>query len=274
MTPLTHPMSAGPAAQASHPADQPGAMSTMFAIKSALRRDMLRKLRGVSQDQLEGQSQAVFRVLQQQPFYKNARTVGCYLSMQKGELRTTHIVQDLLSSGKKLYTPYLPPAATASSDKSIKSDQAKTPKTLDEDHEPGSENPLMEMLRLYTNEDLEQCPLDKWGILDPGLRRFDVDEQRENVFDAGADDLDLILLPGVAFDDECNRLGRGKAYYDRFLHRYTTARKRPLLIALALTPQILPLGEKIPTTPNDFRLDGVVSPVGVVMREVKDASES
>ena len=41
----------------------------------------------------------MFRVLQQQPFYKNARTVGCYLSMQKGELRTTHIVQDLLSSG-------------------------------------------------------------------------------------------------------------------------------------------------------------------------------
>lgn len=242
----------------------------MFAIKSALRRDMLRKLRGVSQDQLEGQCKWIGdnqartdhlgRAECQKPRLYSAcfnnshstRTPGqsdatcpckrancvqrissrtCCLAVRPFPPRTPTprpAIPD--SAGKKLYTPYLPPAATASSDKAIKSDQAKTPKTLDEDHEPGSENPLMEMLRLYTNEDLEQCPLDKWGILDPGLRRFDVDEQRENgesdhaprvrlrntmtqlrvVFDAGADDLDLILLPGVAFDDECNRVSDGR----------------------------------------------------------------
>jgi 5-formyltetrahydrofolate cyclo-ligase len=54
----------------------------------------------------------------------------------------------------------------------------------------------------------------------------------------------LILLPGVAFDHKSNRvspslgfrnviadmqLGRGKAYYDNFLHLYTSSRSSPLL---------------------------------------------
>ena len=39
----------------------------------------------------------------------------------------------------------------------------------------------MEMLRLYSLDDLSGCPTDKWGILDPGLNRFDGDKGvREN----------------------------------------------------------------------------------------------
>lgn len=39
----------------------------------------------------------------------------------------------------------------------------------------------MDMLRLYNTADLEACPLDKWGILDPGTHRRDVpSEVRED----------------------------------------------------------------------------------------------
>jgi 5-formyltetrahydrofolate cyclo-ligase len=42
---------------------------------------------------------AVARILAQQEWYTSARTVGCYLSMARGELRTNAIVADLLDKG-------------------------------------------------------------------------------------------------------------------------------------------------------------------------------
>lgn len=113
--------------------------------------------------------------------------MGCYLSMEKGELRTTTIIDDLLKRGEpfsareflmkiivliliagiNLYTPYLPLAAS----------------TTAPSHSPSSPSgetlaqPEMRMLRLYSPKDLESCPLDKWGILDPGEWRRDMEGQ-------------------------------------------------------------------------------------------------
>ena len=46
--------------------------------------------------------------------------------------------------------------------------------------------------------------------------------------------MDLIIVPGVAFDRENNRLGYGKGYYDRFL-----TSKDILKIGLAFSEQIV-----------------------------------
>ncbi|KAL1407210.1 hypothetical protein Q8F55_006626 [Vanrija albida] len=222
------------------------AMAAVFADKAVLRKGMLRTLRALTDEQLAEQSAAVFNVLQQQKFYREARTVGCYLSMQRGELRTGAIVKDLLQSNKALFTPYLPPAAA----------QAEV------------ETPRMDMLRLYSPADLAACPLDRWGILDPGTARRDAGhegERREDVNDEAAPPLDVILVPGVAFDAACNRLGRGKAYYDRFLASYASTKGKPLMIALALAPQLI--DQPVPVTESDFTLDGVVSPSGLVWRD-------
>ena len=61
-----------------------------------------------------------------------------------------------------------------------------------------------------------------------------------------AEETDLILLPGLAFDIHGNRLGYGKGCYDRFLSE--SAVKLPLLIALAWSFQIL---ESIPFEDHD-----------------------
>jgi 5-formyltetrahydrofolate cyclo-ligase len=59
-------------------------------------------------------------------------------------------------------------------------------------------------------------------------------------------ELDLVIVPGLAFDKSGNRLGRGKGYYDRFLqkipHRVTT-------IGLAFDFQIL---SSVPSTATDI----------------------
>eukprot|EP00262_Sarcandra_glabra_P013372 TRINITY_DN3691_c0_g1_i1.p1 TRINITY_DN3691_c0_g1~~TRINITY_DN3691_c0_g1_i1.p1 ORF type:complete len:132 (-),score=22.73 TRINITY_DN3691_c0_g1_i1:178-573(-) len=102
---------------------------------------------------------------------------------------------------------------------------------------------------------LEPAPLDAIG------------NQREDVMHA-SDPVDLMLLPGLAFDRSGRRLGRGGGYYDMFLKKYqelTAERnwKRPLLVALSYSPQIMDEGV-IPVTPNDVLIDALVSPAGVI----------
>lgn len=66
------------------------------------------------------------------------------------------------------------------------------------------------------------------------------------------EDLDLIVVPGLAFDKKGNRLGRGKGYYDRFLGSLSD--KTPS-IGLAFDFQILPL---IPTTAHDVSVRKII----------------
>jgi len=64
--------------------------------------------------------------------------------------------------------------------------------------------------------------------------------------------LDLVVVPGLAFDKKGNRLGRGKGYYDRFLSRLSD--KTPS-IGLAFDFQILP---RVPTTPYDISVKKII----------------
>jgi len=66
------------------------------------------------------------------------------------------------------------------------------------------------------------------------------------------DDLDLVIVPGLAFEKKGRRLGRGKAYYDHFLAKL---RRRAPVISLAYDFQILP---KVPATPTDVDVDRVI----------------
>ncbi|WVF66768.1 5-formyltetrahydrofolate cyclo-ligase [Kwoniella sp. CBS 6097] len=236
-----------------------------FALKSSLRKGMLKTLKMMSDGDVQQQSEAVLRILREQAFFRDAKSVGCYLSMKHGELRTGGIVDHLLQRGTSLYTPYIPPQQSQSKAESSL-DTPKGSSDLPSVSQVQAQEPDMKMLKLYNPADLEKCPLDKWGILDPGLERRDLEgAAREDSVEVD-EPLDLILIPGVAFDEECNRLGRGKAYYDRFLLSYTAKKPSPLLVALALSPQMLPSGERVPTTELDFRLDGVISPEGIVWR--------
>ena len=61
--------------------------------------------------------------------------------------------------------------------------------------------------------------------------------------------IDLILVPGMAFDAMGNRLGRGKGYYDKVL-RHTPAYK----IGVCFDFQFL---KAVPTEAHDVRMDNV-----------------
>lgn len=75
-------------------------------------------------------------------------------------------------------------------------------------------------------------------------------------------DLDLVLVPLVGFDNRCNRMGRGKAYYDTAFGfvPHTRLEERPLLVGLAHDVQRV---DQLAVEPHDVRLDAVVTPTTV-----------
>lgn len=64
--------------------------------------------------------------------------------------------------------------------------------------------------------------------------------------------IDVAVVPGMAFDRDGHRLGRGKGYYDRFLARIPHVYKIGLCFAWQLV-------DCVPTDANDIMMDCVVS---------------
>jgi len=71
-------------------------------------------------------------------------------------------------------------------------------------------------------------------------------------------ELDLVVVPGVAFDRSCDRVGYGGGYYDRLLGM---RRGGAAAIAIAFSNQIVDL---VPTGAIDRRIDGVVTELEVI----------
>lgn len=63
--------------------------------------------------------------------------------------------------------------------------------------------------------------------------------------------IDLIIVPGIAFDKDNNRLGRGKAYYDKLL-KTTKAKK----IGVCFDFQLV---DSVPVDEHDVKMDLVIS---------------
>lgn len=61
------------------------------------------------------------------------------------------------------------------------------------------------------------------------------------------EEIDLILVPGLAFDKDCQRLGRGGGYYDRYMPKC-----RGEKIGLAFDCQVV---ERLPLAAHDAQLD-------------------
>ncbi|KAI1174390.1 5-formyltetrahydrofolate cyclo-ligase [Nemania sp. FL0916] len=231
--------------------------SALRAAKTHLRTLMKQRLSALSLDAVTSQSNAAFEALSRLKPYKEAKTIGVYLSMPGSEIQTEPIVRHAIASGKRVFVPYLHKSGLAPGEGPVR---------------------LMDMVSLKDIPDYEGLQRDKWGI--PSVDGKTVHERQRSIGEldgeASADTpLDLILLPGVAFDLDpetgaVRRLGHGKGFYDYFLHRYALATRNGvqspndgrsvLLYALALKEQLLSpaSGEAIPVGPHDQPLDGVI----------------
>lgn len=63
--------------------------------------------------------------------------------------------------------------------------------------------------------------------------------------------IDFVVVPGIAFDKENNRLGRGKAYYDRFLKHVNACK-----VGICFDFQVF---DKVPADSFDIKMDRVIT---------------
>jgi len=150
--------------------------------------------------------------------------------MPTGEISTSSIVHDALAQGKRVFVPY--------------TYRPREPKE-------GQPKSIMDMVELLSISDFESFEADAWNIPTPsktsissrpnsfgGVGPTDGDVPKATEGDSG---LDLIVMPGMAFDTSFGRLGHGKGFYDFFLRRCQGSSRVPFRSKKDLYPLVVML---------------------------------
>ena len=148
------------------------------------------------------------------PEYAAAKTVLFYVDV-RSEVRTRHYLSTALTHGKKIVVPWC-------------NDQGE--------------------LELFHLESVDELTIGMYRILEPRPELRSPPAKQIT-----PQELDLVMVPGVAFDRTGARMGHGKGYYDKLLQH---ARHDAPLVALAFECQLFP---EIPTAPHDIFMDKIIT---------------
>ena len=90
--------------------------------------------------------------------------------------------------------------------------------------------------------------VNKFGMLEPR-------NTKENIIP------DLVMVPLVAFDNQLNRIGYGKGFYDRSLKKIKKVKNQTLFLGIAYSFQKC---KNIPINKHDFKLDYIFTERGII----------
>ncbi|CAI9112442.1 OLC1v1012894C3 [Oldenlandia corymbosa var. corymbosa] len=218
-------------------------LGTIINQKKALRTKVRRALRSMDPNLRSQEDEAIQNLVLQAPWFKFCESLCAYISCSAlREVDTSKLLHEILDLSSKDYPQ--------------KRKTLYVPRVEDK-------NSYMRMLNITNISDLIANSM---NILEPAPTDVDGND-REDVL-LSDHPVDLLLLPGLAFDKSGRRLGRGGGYYDTFLTRYLERAKekkwkRPLLVALSYSVQIMD-DDIVPVTPTDVFIDAIVSPSGVI----------
>ena len=90
--------------------------------------------------------------------------------------------------------------------------------------------------------------VNKYGILEPESVKKEIIP-------------DFVMVPLVAFDNQLNRIGYGKGYYDRSLRKIRKNKKKTIFLGIAYSFQKC---KRIPINKHDFKLDYIFTERGII----------
>ena len=152
------------------------------------------------------------------PEYQQAKTVLWYVHC-RSEVRTLSALSRELQGNRRIVVPYC---------------------TVDENGE--------KCLGLWLLKSIDELQPGMWNILEPAKTRWQAADRQIQ-----ADELDLVLVPGVAFDVSGGRLGNGAGYYDRLLSH---VRNDALRLGICYQSQIV---SKVVRQAHDVLMDRVIT---------------
>jgi 5-formyltetrahydrofolate cyclo-ligase len=152
------------------------------------------------------------------PEYSAARTVMFYVDVRT-EVRTRDYLATALTHAKKIVVPWC--NATGG-------------------------------LELFWLRSMDDLAVGMYKILEPKPELRSLADRQ-----VALEELDLIMVPGVAFTRDGARMGHGKGYYDKLLEH---ARPDAPLVALAFECQLFP---EIPTQPHDVFMNKIITEAAV-----------
>ena len=153
------------------------------------------------------------------PEYRNARTAMWYIDCRSETRTKPQLQKEIESSGKKIVVPYC---------------------TVDENGD--------NKLGLWLLESFDELVVGKWNILEPPRDRWGSPDKEVN-----AEDLDIVMVPGVGFDRRGGRMGNGQGYYDRLLEK---VRADCPLVAICYESQLF---DEVLVGPHDVFMDKVIT---------------
>ncbi len=190
-----------------------------WQVRKAALREQARKAR-VAQADKDALSRRICDTFLALPEHAAARTVMWYVDAGS-EVRTRHTLPAAIAAGKRVVVPWC----------------------VVETNE----------LELFHLEEMSELVEGAYRILEPKPELRGLPAKR-----VAPGELDLVMVPGTAFDPRGGRMGQGKGYYDRLLAH---ARPDAPLVALAFDCQVF---DEIPVAPHDVFMDKVVTETRVI----------
>ena len=188
--------------------------------KERLRKRVLATRMGLDRGQVEVSGQAILKRVLGLEAYRRAKLVHTYVSSKENEVDTRTLICTCLAQDKRVAVPVVMPGT----------------KTL--------AHALI--------DGLDQLVVGPWGLAqpDPAAATWLPAEAR----------IDLVVVPGLAFDRRGQRIGWGGGYYDRFL-----AQVQAVKIGLCYDELVL---DCIPGEPHDVPVDMVVAETAIHQGEL------
>lgn len=195
-------------------------LTDIRSVKTALRAEARDVLKTIPSVERAAAAEKILERLKTWPGFLEAKVVAAFAGTHE-EVDTEGILRQALAMGKTVLLPRI------------------------HSMPDGSSRMTMIPIRNYDTDLTEGA----FGILEPILS----DSVRVPLVGAPAEsEPDLILIPGLAFDDRGGRVGKGKGFYDRYLDG-----KAGLKIGLAFQAQLF--AKKLALEPHDKLMDGLVT---------------